>query len=719
MRKIVFLLLIFNFQFSILHCQEYIWPIKKDNNSEKIISVKNKELDILYRPQEYIEKEYNFGDLFLTAPEGTPVVAPVDGTIISYYYTYHSSILTSCNPGIEVTNDFNIDRRNISELVKSGRTCIKKFDEKYLSLSVGIQTADGRKVWISGLHPAKRYKTGEKIKKGEIIGTMGYSYKPIGQPSIKIEVSEKDGRWSDPMAPFGLKSTFIKYADKKIPAVLSKAEAKEDYEILIGALKEGHPGLYDYMSEQEFENHVNHTINTISAKISIADFERLVIATVNKIRDSHTAVISPPNFKNRIAQYYPSVYFGWLNNSLIVNRVADSEKQYYGKRIVAVDSIPVDSLKEMIRPYFEKQEGFIENFGDLNFLNTALKYFEYVPSASKKCDVTLQFEDGTQKFFKGYKSHGQKSGLIPDREDLLKFLMINQPADEEVIVKMLSDSVAYVGISTFSMNDVEFDQLREFMKSISNSGCPNLIIDVRNNSGGKDDTKFFSYIAQEPFKAFEYTKVNKQENYEYLQYSLNYTPEIVSYSYFVPVEGKSGFYSFNDELCYPDRSINYIGKVYILTNERSYSASSDLAALIKKYYRGAVVGRETGSGFYQMNARETPQLRLPNSLIVVRYPLVKFVFISQPDERIPWGRGVLPDYPVSFTLEDFAFANGDTVLNYALHLIETGKYIEKPLTPENSVPNKTHWGIYLCIGLVMALVAVLFGVFHRKKRREL
>ena len=51
MRKIVFLLLIFNFQLYILHCQEYIWPIKKDNNSEKTISVKNRELDILFRPQ--------------------------------------------------------------------------------------------------------------------------------------------------------------------------------------------------------------------------------------------------------------------------------------------------------------------------------------------------------------------------------------------------------------------------------------------------------------------------------------------------------------------------------------------------------------------------------------------------------------------------------------------------------------------------------------------
>jgi hypothetical protein len=395
-----------------------------------------------------------------------------------------------------------------------------------------------------------------------------------------------------------------------------------------------------------------------------------------------------------------------------------SEKQYYEKKIVAVDGIPADSLKEMIQPFIAKQEGFIENFSDMDFLNTALKYFEYVPTASKKCDITLQFEDGTQKLFKGYKSHAQNIELFPARKDLLKSLMLNQPDNKEVTLKILSDSVAYVGISTFSINDVEFDELRDFMKLMSSSKRPYLIVDVRNNPGGKDATQFFSYIAQKPFKVLEYVKVNKQENYEFLQYSLNYTPEIVSYSDYVPVEGKSGFYAFNESLGYPDTLINYKGKVYILTNERSFSAASDLAALIKKNYRGAVVGRETGSGFYQMNAGASPQLRLPNSLITVRYPLVKYVFESELDERIPWGRGVLPDFPVLFSLDEMAFTNGDAILNYALHLIETGQYIEEPLIQEDNDTNKYSWVIYLCAGLVLVLVAVLFLVFHRKNSKK-
>jgi len=716
MRKTLFLILIFSCNFSVFNCfaQDFLWPIKRDANTSKEVKLlKNKEFDILYRPDGYIEGEYNYDHLFLTAPEGTTIVAPVDGIIYAYFDgVYYGSIDDTC---IETSSEeYEQEKKDILEYFNSGKKYKpKKIDAKYITQLIAIQTTDGRKVWISGFHSEKKFRTGEKINKGDEIGTIGYSYKAIKQPSINISISEKDNTCSDPMTPFGLKSTFKKPEERKMPLKLTEVEAKQDFEILIGALKEGHPGLYDYLSEQEFEDHVTRTLNSIKSEISMADFERLVLATVNKIRDSHTAVISQPNFKNKISPFLPTVYFGWLNDSLVVNRIVCSEKKYFGKRIIEVDGIKEDSLKQMLRPFIALQEGFIESFTDRDFINAAIKYFEYVPTASRKCDVTLTFTDRTKKLFKGRKLNGQSIDLYPAQENILKFLMLNQPDNKNVTLEMLSDSVAYVGISYFSMYDVEFDELTDFMKSISKSGCPYLIVDVRNNPGG-DCTRFFSYLAQKPFKTLEYSKVNKQNNYEYLRYSLNYIPEIVSFSDYISVEGKSGFYSFNTGLTHPDTSVNYKGRVYLLTNERSYSASSDLAALIMKNNRGAIVGRETGTGYYQMNAKEYSQLRLPNSWIVVRYPLQKLVFESQLNERIPWGRGVLPDFPVPFTLEEITFENGDIILNYALQLIKDGIYIDETLEQEDIEKEKSSWIIYLCGGLTVTLVAILFLVFRRK-----
>jgi len=180
MKKNLFLILIFSCNFLVFNCfaQEYLWTIKRDNTSEGIISVKSKELDILYRPDEYIDKEHNFATLFLTAPEGTTIVSPVDGTIIFCNYGYFNNIYSVSNFG-NYSGDFEQDKKNILEYIASGRHPIKKMDIRYLSLGIYLQTDDGRKVAISGLYPVKQFKSGEKIKKGDVIGTMGYSYKAI------------------------------------------------------------------------------------------------------------------------------------------------------------------------------------------------------------------------------------------------------------------------------------------------------------------------------------------------------------------------------------------------------------------------------------------------------------------------------------------------------------------------------------------------------------
>ena len=55
--------------------------------------------------------------------------------------------------------------------------------------------------------------------------------------------------------------------------------------------------------------------------------------------------------------------------------------------------------------------------------------------------------------------------------------------------------------------------------------------------------------------------------------------------------------------------------------------------------------------------------------------MIKDVFDTVVNERFPYGRGVLPDYPVNFTPEELSYAHGDSILNYTQHLISEGKYI--------------------------------------------
>ena len=73
-----------------------------------------------------------------------------------------------------------------------------------------------------------------------------------------------------------------------------------------------------------------------------------------------------------------------------------------------------------------------------------------------------------------------------------------------------------------------------------------------------------------------------------------------------------------------------------------------------------------------MTALKFADIRLPNSGIVVRIPLVKEVFDETVTERTPAGRGLLPDYPVPMSYEEMFTAENDIVLEHALELIAEG-----------------------------------------------
>ena len=96
-------------------------------------------------------------------------------------------------------------------------------------------------------------------------------------------------------------------------------------------------------------------------------------------------------------------------------------------------------------------------------------------------------------------------------------------------------------------------------------------------------------------------------------------------------------------------------------------------------------------------------------------------FADGETKRFPYGRGVLPDYPVNFTPEELSFAHGDSILNYTLQLIREGKYIyyvepepETPSVEEDACPFRWWW---VAIGVAAVLLIGIFGI--KKPKNEL
>ncbi|MDR1740097.1 MAG: hypothetical protein LBR45_05005, partial [Bacteroidales bacterium] len=74
----------------------------------------------------------------------------------------------------------------------------------------------------------------------------------------------------------------------------------------------------------------------------------------------------------------------------------------------------------------------------------------------------------------------------------------------------------------------------------------------------------------------------------------------------------------------------------------------------------------------------------------------------------------LPDYPLPFTLEEIDFENGDAILNYALKLIEDGKYIKESEEFEIDIVKMI---CLIAAGfVVVGAASLLFYNYNRKRK---
>lgn len=632
-----------------------LWPIQGQKAGSNIISA----------PQSYIDQELNFGNMIITAPEGTNIVAPVDGAISYFYVCYYDAFDSSTSYRTKSTT-FN---GSISEL----RDTFEE-DPKFLTGSLTIEYGNGEKIYITGLKGDKEFKTGQQIKKGEILGTIGHSYHKIKEPSLRIGVSSKS-TGGDPMTPFGIKSTYIPPKEVIPVTSLTKEQAKEDFLIAINSLKETFPGIYDVLTEKELESYVSETLNEIDSHdgdLQFAEFWSIMKGVVAKIHDSHVGVEAPSWYKPNRPKVSYNVWLGWIDDTLICINAREKYKHLIGKQIASVNGIKADDAKiiaaSKISNYDAKATGYVDfNLALFGFTNLFRKDF-----GDYNYDMVLELSDGQKVEIE---SVVIEKDMAPFVTRIGNFMNVNR-RKAKYELKALNDSTAYIGLSSFALNQIQVENIKSFIDSISDTR--HLIFDIRNNGGGHIEVveKLFSFIAEKPSQAKGYEMVNKKGRYDCFKHSLNYNgvEADIFPEYKQEANGKYYLHPQPGTGIQPDAQTNYKGKVYVLTNEFSVSGATLFPALVVRNGRGIIIGRETSTAYHFMNALKFVKIRLPNSTIVLTAPLVKLVFDDTVNERVPYGRGVMPDYHIPITFDEITSQSGDIALNYTLKLIEEGKY---------------------------------------------
>lgn len=636
--------------------EPFTWPVKGKPAGS----------DILYNPGSYIDGEQNYGNLFIGTTEGDEIIAPADGVVFFASLTYYQSLTYG--------NTIGFDSRLSFDQVIAQEAANPKMQRnpKFLNGNISIKLADGRKIHISGLRGNKTYKTGQVIKRGEVLGTAGYCYRKISQSSIRVSMSAPNDQQLDPMTPLGIRSTFVKAASTILPETLTKEQAIEDYTIYMSALKEAFPGLYKLGDTTHIEQYFNRQLNqldTTSRPITYNTFASIIEVSNMKLHDSHLAVILPAEAmaKMEFPKSQPQIFVGIFGDSIICTNATKQYTHLIARRVSWMNGYTADSAINYLRKYTDGYDAQVESYPNFHLSTLAFGQL-YHEKRYNNWDTDIKFTDGTKLSIKGHPYPAWVNNWI-------KYRSINQQSI--INTRRINDSVAYLGLATFDLDQMTVERIRRFVDSIKS--YPNLIVDLRNNSGGSKDVseEVFSLFARDTLRLEGFNRVYKTGSFPTFKYSNNYLADQEIFPTYTPIEGRKGYFENGKtgDTYAPDSSIHYDGRIYVLTNEQSASASGLLASLIVRSGRGVSVGRETRSAYHFMHALKKAEMRLPNSQIMVIVPLVEIVFDTLVNDRFPYGRGLMADYPVDFSLGELYYDKTDTIFNHALKLITLDRYL--------------------------------------------
>lgn len=435
---------------------------------------------------------------------------------------------------------------------------------------------------------------------------------------------------------------------------LSPQKLNEDLEYLIAELLLQHQGLYEYLSENQTKAQIDSIRNTLQTPMTKLEFYRKLSYVIGLTNEGHTAINLP---KRTMRKWGLSKSFLPLTVRLCDNQVIISQNYgepmneiKKGSKIIAVNHRKVSEILDEVYPYIVT-DGFNETskqewVGGVNF---SLLYRLVFGEAEQ---FELQIQD--------YGNDSVRALTIPAIRitgfNTKNAKLASQSFDYYRFgFEQINDSIAYLSIPSFGKDDLDYEEFyRSNFRKIDSLNIQHLIIDIQANGGGTEGNEnlLFSYLSGQVIQKYKHVSMLAKP-YQKNKKDPDYIEDEWKLEDSVAQRGTYTLYSdYYSDLGYekPPQELVYPGKVYVLISGRTFSGGAEFASLVKMTDRGLFIGEETG-GTYEGNVSGySESIKLPNSKIEVEIPTVHFQMNVSPEQK---GRGVIPDYEVPQTWEDF------------------------------------------------------------------
>jgi len=451
---------------------------------------------------------------------------------------------------------------------------------------------------------------------------------------------------------------------------LKREQALADLQILQRSLEEIHPNIFRYTSKGDFDKAYQHVREQIGDSITVRNLYKLVAPIITLVRCGHTFGIAPLVDETR--GLLP-LDIKILNGKLFLLRnLSLNDRLPVGSELLTINGTAAIDLINAFRNT-QNADGFGVNFKD----RISERDFRW------KYAIFFDQPDSFKIEFRNAKTGEQKQLTIASqsyRSITQRIAQLNMPKPKPLDFSVdMASNIAVMKLGSFMARNIKKQSGQNLRKTIKksfrelhHSNIDNLIIDLRNNTGGKvfATPLLFSYLADSDFKVAD--KILFRHGYKFSH------PEYLNRSKFSDWVNRQLDKKINDSTyVWPHHRITnktfkvkrnaYKGKLYILTNGMTASAGAEFASILRAHSKGVFIGEETGGDYNGVNGFDRTYLRLPNSGIGILIAGWRS-FMAWPESQHV-GHGVVPDYEVHPTIDDL-LTGQDAAMKFAYELIK-------------------------------------------------
>ena len=506
--------------------------------------------------------------------------------------------------------------------------------------------------------------------------------------------------------------TSVKKHNSQINRPIPVEKLKKDVDFAYRKLQKLQPALYWYVSKEQLDFKFDSLKTTITKPLTSYEFYTKIAPVVNEVRQGHLAIFPDTKIWSKKETQelikkgmgpFSQFEFMMFDEKLYVaqNHSIDSTIAV-GSEIVSIDSIPVENLLKKYRKLMTS-DGYNTTFFEHQLPKTFSRYYVYKNGIKdsllyqfkhndslktvwiKRKKTALSPTTSSDSLGKKLTQAEKKQNVIASKNKRRQNSIYGYDEATKVFQRNLSfiekdSSIAVLKIKSFSIGDYQ-TFYKESFERIKKNKSQYLILDLRDNPGGRlsEISYLYSFVSDSLTAFADKSEVATKTSFLKRDYfkgggfgakiikTLAY-PFYVSYLYLkVKKEDDKYFYATSETKIKPFQENRFMGKMYVLIDGGSFSASSILSSNLKGSKRATFVGEETGGAFNGTVAGQMPLVELPNSKVKIRVGLMRIAPHYKTDEL---GHGIRPDVEIVPTLEDKINGN-DPEMNWILNDIKS------------------------------------------------